>query len=94
MINDVIKADPLPPIKDTLRVYLNQLPPFFSNLLPEGYLRAYLTAKENVKLQQEFFLLMALGQDLPGAVRVEPTVAAGAERQASEPMAIKKPAFI
>ncbi|HEY9792417.1 MAG TPA: HipA domain-containing protein [Candidatus Obscuribacterales bacterium] len=47
------------------------LPPFFSNLLPEGHLRDYLAKKANVKSGREFFLIAALGQDLPGAVRVE-----------------------
>jgi serine/threonine-protein kinase HipA len=47
------------------------LPPFFSNLLPEGHLRDYLAKKSNVKSGREFFLIAALGKDLPGAVRVE-----------------------
>lgn len=46
------------------------LPPFFSNLLPEGHLRDYLAKKANVKNGREFFLIAALGKDLPGAVRV------------------------
>jgi serine/threonine-protein kinase HipA len=46
------------------------LPPFFSNLLPEGHLRQYLAKKANVKSEREFFLIAALGRDLPGAVRV------------------------
>ena len=44
------------------------LPPFFSNLLPEGHLRDYLAALIGVKPVREFFLLAALGGDLPGAV--------------------------
>lgn len=46
------------------------LPPFFSNLLPEGHLREYLARKANVKSGREFFLIATLGKDLPGAVRV------------------------
>lgn len=46
------------------------LPPSFSNLLPEGHLRDYLAKKANVKSGREFFLIAALGRDLPGAVRV------------------------
>ncbi len=46
------------------------LPPFFSNLLPEGALREYLANKVNVHPEREFFLLSVLGKDLPGAVRV------------------------
>jgi len=49
-----------------------RLPPFFSNLLPEGPLRTYLAARARVKEQREFFLLWALGRDLPGAVTVRP----------------------
>jgi serine/threonine-protein kinase HipA len=49
-----------------------RLPPFFSNLLPEGPLRTYLAGRARVKEQREFFLLWALGRDLPGAVTVGP----------------------
>ena len=47
--------------------------PWFSNLLPEGYLRRYLALRAHVKSEREFFLLWALGQDLPGAVVVQPS---------------------
>ena len=47
-----------------------RVPPFFSNLLPEGHLREYLAARAGVKGMREFFLLQALGKDLPGAVVV------------------------
>jgi serine/threonine-protein kinase HipA len=49
-----------------------RLPPFFSNLLPEGHLRTYLAARAGVKPQREFFLLAVLGADLPGALIVRP----------------------
>ena len=49
-----------------------RVPPFFSNLLPEGHLREYLAARANVKPEREFSLLHALGTDLPGAVAVMP----------------------
>jgi serine/threonine-protein kinase HipA len=45
-----------------------QVPPFFSNLLPEGPLRDYLADRAGVNAKREFFLLWALGEDLPGAV--------------------------
>tara|TARA_Y100000052_G_scaffold19588_1_gene19358 strand:- start:30204 stop:31427 length:1224 start_codon:yes stop_codon:yes gene_type:complete len=48
------------------------LPPYFSNMLPEGRLRDYLAARANVKSEREFFLLWALGKDLPGAIDVRP----------------------
>ena len=49
-----------------------RLPPFFSNLLPEGHLRTYLAARAGVKSEREFFLLAVLGADLPGALVVTP----------------------
>jgi len=45
-----------------------RLPPFFSNLLPEGAMRDYLAAQANVRPEREFFLIAALGRDLPGAL--------------------------
>jgi serine/threonine-protein kinase HipA len=47
-----------------------RLSPFFSNLLPEGPLRDYLAERAGVKAVREFYLLWALGEDLPGAVTV------------------------
>lgn len=58
------------------RAYPTRLPPFFSNLLPEGPLRNYLAEQAGVKPEREFFLLAALGVDLPGAVTVAPFDAA------------------
>src|SRR6185437_11522581 len=50
-----------------------RLPPFFANLLPEpGPMRELLAARANVKPQREFFLIAVLGQDLPGALRIQP----------------------
>ena len=49
-----------------------RLPPFFSNLLPEGPLREYLAQQAGVKPLREFFLLAALGADLPGALTATP----------------------
>lgn len=45
-----------------------RLSPFFSNLLPEGPLRAYLAERAGVNAAREFYLLRALGRDLPGAI--------------------------
>jgi serine/threonine-protein kinase HipA len=45
-----------------------KVPPFFSNLLPEGRLREYLAEAAGIKQVREFFLLWLLGTDLPGAV--------------------------
>jgi serine/threonine-protein kinase HipA len=55
-----------------IRPYNVRLPPFFSNLLPEGHLRDYLAARAGVKANRDFFLLAALGTDLPGAISVAP----------------------
>ena len=54
-----------------------RLPPYFSNLLPEGHLRTYLAERAGVKAHREFFLLAALGADLSGAVTVTPLTADG-----------------
>jgi serine/threonine-protein kinase HipA len=54
------------------RSYVARVPPFFSNLLPEGHLRTYLAAHAGVKPEREFFLLAALGEDLPGGLTVTP----------------------
>jgi serine/threonine-protein kinase HipA len=56
----------------TVRAVSRRLPPFFSNLLPEGHLRDYLAEKAGVKKEREFYLMAVLGADLPGAVIVQP----------------------
>ena len=57
-----------------MRGYSGRLPPFFANLLPEGELRELLAKWANVDAQDEFALLGALGEDLPGAIKVLPSV--------------------
>lgn len=47
-----------------------RLSPFFSNLLPEGAMRDYLAKKAGINPAREFFLIHALGQDLPGALTI------------------------
>jgi serine/threonine-protein kinase HipA len=81
---DAYIADPLRPVlslsfRDALgelitdfRTFQTRLPPWFSNLLPEGHLRTYLAERAGVKTDREFFLLWVLGRDLPGAVTVVP----------------------
>ena len=49
-----------------------KLPPFFSNLLPEGALREYMVKRLKIHHDHEFDLLMALGASLPGAIRALP----------------------
>jgi serine/threonine-protein kinase HipA len=48
-----------------------RLEPFFSNLLPEDSLRDYLAMKNGVNPMREFDLIHGLGEDLPGAVRIQ-----------------------
>ena len=55
-----------------IRPTQTRLPTFFSNLLPEGEMRTYLAERANVKPEREFYLLWALGEDLPGAIRAVP----------------------
>lgn len=54
------------------RPYKIKLMPYFSNLLPEGHLRRYLAEKADIHIDREFFLLWVLGQDLPGAITINP----------------------
>lgn len=55
-----------------VRPVTRRVPPFFSNLLPEGHLRDYLAKLAGVNPDREFFLLSVLGADLPGAIVVDP----------------------
>ena len=63
-----------------VRAFGPRLPPFFSNLLPEGHLRTYLAEKAGVNPEREFFLMAVLGADVAGAVTVRPLDADGDER--------------
>lgn len=62
---------------------LSRLPAWFSNLLPEGALRELVARDAGVEPAREFRLLEHLGDDLPGAIRVEqedpPAARAGGE---------------
>jgi serine/threonine-protein kinase HipA len=58
-------------LKTNIPLTQTRLPPFFSNLLPEGPLREYLAERGGLNPEHEFFLLASLGEDLAGAVRVE-----------------------
>ena len=83
--NDSYIEDPARPLmglgfKDRLGGLITGFPPtqtrlipFFSNLLPEGHMRDYLAERAGVKPSREFFLLQALGADLPGALAVRPS---------------------
>jgi serine/threonine-protein kinase HipA len=69
----------------TVRPVSRRLPPFFSNLLPEGHLRDYLAAKAGVKKAREFYLMAVLGADLAGAVIVRPMDAGDHDDQHEHP---------
>ena len=64
--------DSLGELITTIKPVRRVVPPFFSNLLPEGPLRKYLAERAGVKTEREYFLLWMLGRDLPGALTVEP----------------------
>ncbi|MFC0135609.1 regulator [Massilia eurypsychrophila] len=52
-----------------------ELPPFFAGLLPEGALRRRLAAtRKDPRDMDDFGVLAAAGEDLPGAVQVRPAV--------------------
>ena len=48
-----------------------RLPPWFSNLLPEGALRKWIAAARGTTPTREMELLAQVGHDLPGAVQVK-----------------------
>jgi serine/threonine-protein kinase HipA len=60
-----------------------KLPAFFSNLLPEGTLRERLAKAVGISSDDEFALLAALGEDLPGAMTATPIDEIGGEYDAS-----------
>jgi serine/threonine-protein kinase HipA len=58
-------------------------PPFFANLLPEGALRRTLAQRLKTHPDRDFEFLLALGQDLPGAVVISTAEAAQTEQAPS-----------
>ncbi len=64
-----------------------RLPPFFSNLLPEGALRELVAAHLGVRAVREFHVLAHLGDDLPGAVTAvsEGTIFLDRDEPAADP---------
>ena len=53
-------------LNTALQQVMRRVPPFFSNLLPEGNLRHYLAAQSGVNPEREFFLLA----DIPCGGRI------------------------
>jgi serine/threonine-protein kinase HipA len=70
-----------------------QLPPFFSNLLPEGHMREYLANRGGVKPTNEFKLIELLGEDLSGAVTVSPVGEAAGHHEHEELPPSSEPPF-
>ncbi|SFU16773.1 serine/threonine-protein kinase HipA [Pseudovibrio denitrificans] len=64
--------DQLGELRTDFKPVQKKIMPFFSNLLPEGHMRKYLAEQAGVHPEREFFLLWALGQDLPGAITITP----------------------
>ena len=83
--------DPFGGLITKFRPYNLVVPPFFSNLLPEGPLRKYLADRAGVKSTREFFLLWMLGRDLPGAVTVHPGVGDQAHPDDDHPVSEARP---
>lgn len=54
------------------RASVGKLPPFFSNLLPEGRMHTYLAEQSGITPSHEFRLIELLCRDLPGAVIITP----------------------
>ncbi|WP_158895339.1 type II toxin-antitoxin system HipA family toxin [Amycolatopsis anabasis] len=84
-LDDDYSADPRRPVlglifeQDLLARHTAhmRLPPWFSNLLPEGVQRKWIATDREVSPDREMELLAQVGHDLPGAVRVVPADEAG-----------------
>ncbi|MGH2345934.1 MAG: type II toxin-antitoxin system HipA family toxin [Chloroflexota bacterium] len=102
VFDDTYVADPARPVlsqsyitasgalRQETRPTRTKLPPWFSNLLPEGRLREYLARRGGVNPTREFQLLRLLGEDLPGAVRI--ATDAEERRESAEPSSQTQPA--
>ena len=62
----------------------SKVPPWFSNLLPEGPLRDLVAERASVAPSRELYLLRHLGEDLPGAVRIVVDPTAGESEESGE----------
>src|SRR5262245_39649963 len=73
--NDYLSTSPRPVLGQYFEDHLTEifrsqtrLPPFFSNLLPEGGLRELVARRAGLHPDREVELIAVLGEDLPGAV--------------------------
>ncbi len=71
------------------KIVQTKLPPFFSNLLPEGHLRDYLATRGGIKPAREFKLIELLGEDLSGAVVIKPLDALANLKESDEEGAVQ-----
>ncbi|MGQ7299874.1 HipA N-terminal domain-containing protein [Marinobacter nauticus] len=62
------------PVREQPYVSENGLPAFFSGLCSEGWLRKTQCLEQDIHPNDEFTLLINNGQDLAGAVTIEPMV--------------------
>lgn len=60
------------PLRGEPYEFAGKLPPYFSGLCSEGWLRAVQCAQQGISPDDEFALLMNNGRDLAGAVTIEP----------------------
>ncbi|AWE42966.1 MULTISPECIES: HipA domain-containing protein [unclassified Actinobaculum] len=70
----------------------DQVPAWFSNLLPEGRLREIIARDQKVNVHQEIDLLERIGDDLPGAVAVVSDPEATATADMSDVVENEEPA--
>lgn len=61
-------------LERTYRAKGRELPPFFANLVPEGYLRDLIESSLGLERGDDLGLLAAVGHDLAGAVDIRPAV--------------------
>jgi len=59
------------PVEDKVFIY-NEFPPFFEGLLPEGILLEGLLKIRKIDRTDDFSQLLAVGEDMVGAVTVKP----------------------
>lgn len=68
------------------RRYPNAVPTWFANLLPEGLLRDLIAAQRGAGNSSDLDLLLAMGEDLPGNVRVTADTTAVPAPEAQSPV--------
>lgn len=67
------------------------MPLWFKSLLPQGPMRRYLASRHGLHELDEFELLLALGEDLPGAVQLVSTLESQLPRRSRRPSSDARP---